>query len=118
MIQVPAFVTVPARTANIHLEPIMGGAYSPALRGLGQDSGDGIDWTKIITAGTQAATQIINANRQPYVVPGTTGMVYNPVTGQIGTPLGTTAAQASVGLMPYVIGGVALLVLVLVLVKK
>jgi hypothetical protein len=45
-------------------------------------------------------------------------MVYNPVTGQIGTPLGTTAAQASVGLMPYVIGGVALVVLVLVLVKK
>lgn len=117
MIQVPAFVTVPARTANIQLEPIMGGAYS-SLRGLGQDEGDGIDWTKIITAGTQAATQIINANRQPYVVPGTPGLVYNPATGQVGTTLGTTASQASLGLMPYVIGGVALLVLVLVLVKK
>jgi hypothetical protein len=125
MIDVPSTMTFPAREALIELEPVMGGAYDAiygpgvrALSGLGDDTTDGIDWTKIITAGETATAQIIAANRQPYVVPGTTGMVYNPTTGQIGTPLGTTAQQASTGLMPYLIGGVALLVLVLVLVKK
>jgi hypothetical protein len=126
MINVPSTMTFPASEALIELEPVMGGAYGlpvsslvdRSLAGLGDDTTDGIDWTKIITAGTQAATQIIAANRQPYIVPGTTNMVYNPLTGQVGTPIGTTVQQAGMGFAPWAIGGVAVLALLLFAMKK
>lgn len=123
MIQVPAFITVPARAANIEAEPIMGGAYR-SLRGLGDDTSDdgGIDWTKIITAGEQATAQIITATNQPAICP--IGQIRNasgictPVgaTGVITTPVGSAAVGLS-GTTVAMLALAGLVVLVLVLKK-
>lgn len=135
MISVPAFITVPARSANIQMEPIQGGAYGPSLRaltgirGLGDDGDDPsvlTDVLQAVTVGATASAQLINATN-----PCPSGQIRNAaglctlalasnvpgaVVGTVATPLGT----ATVGVSGTVIAMMALaglVVLVLVLKK-
>lgn len=138
MITVPAFVTVPARTANIQLEPIQGGAYGPSIRsltgigGLGDDTTDPSILTDVlqsITAGSTSAAALINAtNPCPTgqarnaaglctlaIAPGVPG-VPGAAVGTVTTPLGT----ASLGVSGTTIAMIALagLVVLLLVMKR
>jgi hypothetical protein len=136
VISVPAFVTVPARVANIEMEPIQGGAYAPSIRaltgirGLGDDSDDPsvlTDVLQAVTAGATSAATLINATNPcpagqvrnaagicafASVAPGVPGAV----VGSVATPVGT----ATVGVSGTVIAMMALagLVVLVLLMKK
>lgn len=112
------------------------GSFSPALRGLGAQltfpsgvvdvdtqSGNWYDpsnLANILGSAANAATQVIRATEYgpaPYVIPGT-NVVYNPVTGGVTTGAGTLASQVGPSMTPLIIGGVAVVALLVILTSQ
>lgn len=130
MIHVPAAIKLASHALPLVMDRNADGTYSytGGVAGLGFDfagfannasgSGGGFSWVDLIGAGAKGATEIIRATRQPYIVPGTANVVYDPQTGAMTTPVGTTAKDLGVGLAPIaLIAAVAVVVLVVVMKK-
>lgn len=147
MIHVPAYVTYPARQAQIELAPNMGGAYGPpvvygpsikSLSGIGAlgddttDTSGGFDWAGLATAigaGANAATRVITiAQGCPIgTQPNAAGQCVVPMIGAAypGTPgaavgtIQTPLGSAALGVSGTTIAMMALAgLVVLVLVLK
>lgn len=121
---------IPVGSRIMIVPPEYGGGY-PSLAGLGADldfggwtgdggggGGDSSFWSNLANAigfGTQAATGIIAATRAPYVLPGTSNVLYDPYTRNVTTPAGVTASTIGWGLGPMLaIGGIGLVALLLI----